>query len=974
MPPADLNKTILIAVLQIIEAWVDEDRAVASLANGLTTHAERNQAVSGARAKKEAATDLLSELLPSIAHTNLFAGLGAVSPSPNAPVGETTRRWGGPGQRMGIARALLKSAADAQRRAVKHAEATRRAAAEEAERLAAEEARRLVEEEAEGRRLAERAAVLHRYRASAEEIFIADFLGADKWFATWDTAGHVTRNDFTYWKAEFVQAWAREALKDYSLDLEQARAVASTFQDLRLVARAGSGKTRTIVTRAIFLQLHCRVDAGAIVLVAFNRNAVAEISKRIRDGLPQGAAMPHVVTFHALAYALLRPDEDLVFDDEESESLAQSRKVQAVVDDFLLERSHEVRRAMLGHFKDSWKAIQRRGLNLDRNEYFESRVEVTRVTLAGEYVKSYGERLIANTLFEHDVEYKYERNFTRGGFNYRPDFTVFLARKSRVVIEYFGVTGDPAYLANAEQKRAFWATQPDLDFIEYSPSHIASVDEETFQNRLLEHLELAGVPHRRLTEDEIWDRIRRRAIDTFSKALRGFVNRARQLNLTADDLRNRLSTLDAEESVADFVELAADVYEQYLARASSEGYEDFSGVMWRAAGQVRAGHTTWVRAGGKERGDLRNLRFLHVDEFQDFSQMFMEFVEAIRSQSPDASLCCVGDDWQAINGFAGADLRFFEMFEDEFPGSTTQELATNYRSPRRVVSAGNAVMSGLGTPARASKEAAGSIRIARLDSFKPTPGERERFPGDIGTPALLRLIKDALDKSAADVAVLFRRNTVPWFTNSNQGVFGRKLEAYLSHLREHFASEDAKRIDVTTSHKYKGREADFVIVADADKKSYPLIHPTAELFEVFGDTLDRSIDAERRLFYVATTRAETSLCYLVTTEQASPFMSSIVPTADTVTWDDLPTAVSGPKDMVEIRVYDAFEVRESLKNPFGFKFDEATKAWYTFRPAENFEFPDVLERLSFIEARLIEVRNASNEVIHRAGARLKRSW
>ena len=114
--------------------------------------------------------------------------------------------------------------------------------------------------------------------------------------------------------------------------------------------------------------------------------------------------------------------------------------------------------------------------------------------LAGEYVKSYGERLIANTLFEHGVEYQYERNFTRGGFNYRPDFTLLAARQPRVVIEYFGVTGDAEYSANAKKKRHFWANQPDVTFLEYCPSDIAAVDKDAFRNGVLEQLDLAGIP------------------------------------------------------------------------------------------------------------------------------------------------------------------------------------------------------------------------------------------------------------------------------------------------------------------------------------------------------------------------------------------------------------------------------------------------------------------------------------------------
>ena len=46
-----------------------------------------------------------------------------------------------------------------------------------------------------------------------------------------------------------------------------------------------------------------------------------------------------------------------------------------------------------------------------------SRSSLPRETLRGEYVKSFGERLIANTLFEHDIDYRYERNFRWSGVN-----------------------------------------------------------------------------------------------------------------------------------------------------------------------------------------------------------------------------------------------------------------------------------------------------------------------------------------------------------------------------------------------------------------------------------------------------------------------------------------------------------------------------------------------------------------------------
>ena len=85
-----------------------------------------------------------------------------------------------------------------------------------------------------------------------------------------------------------------------------------------------------------------------------------------------------------------------------------------------------------------------------------------------------------------------------------------------------------------------------------------------------------------------------------------------------------------------------------------------------------------------------------IDEYQDFSELFHRLMEAIRKQNPQARFFCVGDDWQAINGFAGSDLRFFQDFTHDFPDSRKLHLTTNYRSGKSIVNVGNALMKRLG--------------------------------------------------------------------------------------------------------------------------------------------------------------------------------------------------------------------------------------------------------------------------------------
>ena len=117
----------------------------------------------------------------------------------------------------------------------------------------------------------------------------------------------------------------------------------------------------------------------------------------------------------------------------------------------------QIRDLMMEHFRDDWEQqmeTYRFGRIWPRGHSNTSdRRSLTRETLDGKYVKSFGEKVIANFLFEHDIDYKYEWAFSWDGRNYRPDFTIFNGRTGGIVIEYIGLKGDPEYDAMSEDKR-----------------------------------------------------------------------------------------------------------------------------------------------------------------------------------------------------------------------------------------------------------------------------------------------------------------------------------------------------------------------------------------------------------------------------------------------------------------------------------------------------------------------------------------
>ena len=112
----------------------------------------------------------------------------------------------------------------------------------------------------------------------------------------------------------------------FSLDEEQFNAACSDLEKNTLVkARAGSGKTRTLVGRTLFLQKFAGIHPNNLLILAFNRKAKEEIEERLSKLLD--GAVPFVKTFHSLAHNLVKPTQKMLYDDEENNQRALSTEV-----------------------------------------------------------------------------------------------------------------------------------------------------------------------------------------------------------------------------------------------------------------------------------------------------------------------------------------------------------------------------------------------------------------------------------------------------------------------------------------------------------------------------------------------------------------------------------------------------------------------------------------------------------------------
>lgn len=98
------------------------------------------------------------------------------------------------------------------------------------------------------------------------------------------------------------------AVENFSLNHEQQAAVEFFTGAGLVIAGAGSGKTRVIIARILYLIKHCNVNPGSIVVLTFTNKAAKEMKERLHKvWLEQDHATsrPFMGTFHAYCLQLL---------------------------------------------------------------------------------------------------------------------------------------------------------------------------------------------------------------------------------------------------------------------------------------------------------------------------------------------------------------------------------------------------------------------------------------------------------------------------------------------------------------------------------------------------------------------------------------------------------------------------------------------------------------------------------------------
>jgi len=149
--------------------------------------------------------------------------------------------------------------------------------------------------------------------------------------------------------------------------------------------------------------------------------------------------------------------------------------------------------------------------------------------------------------------------------------------------------------------------------------------------------------------------------------------------------KNALQNPDEFEAVAHypFAKSVAKVYREYEVRRKAAQALDFDDLLIEAVRLFKE-HPA-IRA--KWRAQFE---YILIDEYQDTNAAQYQLVKLLVNDQHN--ICVVGDDWQSIYSWRGADFTNILNFERDFPGAKVVKLEQNYRSTGNILDAAHAVI------------------------------------------------------------------------------------------------------------------------------------------------------------------------------------------------------------------------------------------------------------------------------------------
>lgn len=622
------------------------------------------------------------------------------------------------------------------------------------------------------------------------------------------------------------------------LDEQQLYSIVYDVHNRLVVAGAGTGKTMTIIGLVKYL-LKTEVKPEEILLLSFTNASVDELKDRI---LKETNQFIHISTFHKLGLDILAKIEgkrpnithlDLnVFLGEVLKELCQKSNYFTWISDYL---------------------------SFDMTIEDECSTISAIKTKKGEKVKSHGEKNIADFLFSRNIEYAYEDPYcidTRDEEHgqYHPDFHI---SGTDIYIEYFGI--------DKEGKVADFITSKNGDA---SCEYKQGIDWK-MKLHVNNGTRLISLYYYQLQDGSMLDELQR-CLEAFgidcTLASDRYVLEAMEINHTFQRLASQFVTsivlLKSRNIHPSFLEKHADwktkhylrlliplfdTYQNYLKEHNEIDFED---MLNKASYEIELGRY------------VHPFKYVIVDEYQDISTSRYKLLKTMR-ENKDYRLFCVGDDWQSIYRFNGSDVGYILDFEKYWGPTKVFLMEHTYRFAGRLL------------------EASGDFIQKNERQLK------KNLYGSKGNNTTLGIVNITKDVSVGEAIEKRLMNLEP---HSSVLLLGRytfdvDLIQNASLKRSMDGSVDIMfescpdyTVKFRTVHGSKGLQADYVFIINCRKNSpgFPNDLDGSPILPLLLEAKENYPYAEeRRLFYVAMTRARKGTFFVLEPDNVSDFVNEI---------------------------------------------------------------------------------------------------
>lgn len=639
---------------------------------------------------------------------------------------------------------------------------------------------------------------------------------------------------------------AENATPPEGFDEYQAKAWASPYKKNLVMAGAGAGKTKVVVERARLL-----VDRGTppqkLLFITYSNDATDELNDRLKKNFGNKldtACFPKVMTIHEFSRRCYSKISKTIKQTYEQDPGTPIYEAWMNLLNAMIEKDPSLREKLC-----EWKKTQKileAGLNIDYiyKSHASGHAAPSLETKSGVCVRSRPEKLIADFLFENGIPFEYEKVVLFCDWPFRPDFYL---TKSGCYVEYLGLWNARNPEVREEYRKSYESKKEQFKKHRWPEWMTLSIYPEDMENDRYKEIiskkvaYLDSLKNRRIhiaKHLDIENRIRKQFEDPNNDYIEFLINLAECYEVNMADkkvLRKKIPFL-----FNPLLDLIDELSQKAKLVLNKNGFITANDMFKELGDRL-----------GKDAKLMKELKaeyeYLFLDEFQDVTPLTFHFLCPILKQIP---FFAIGDDRQAIYGFAGGTPYFIRNLKRKVSGTARRVLIFNYRSNKTIVQTSAIFANPKSVKSVAKNQSEEKIFIIVVEDEKAQ-------------------VKQIVDEIRGRI-----KQTPLMVISRNRPETNKVVKAYMDEM-----GSQAKFL---TIHKSKGLEKEAVVIVNViedDEVKYTVPardkdHPVVRYIKA-NSLQDTVLEEEKRLFYVAVSRAEKYLFVVTEKNRESVFIKQI---------------------------------------------------------------------------------------------------